>query len=123
MRIQTMAMYGYRYIPFTKDDLDKKPEVCRRVVFGLLGRYATNIDEAFMELSVYERELLRYALRLQGRIKLSEACFCLQLGAQPTRKVLKTLVEKQLITPVGAGQRRYHEYEMTQKARDFLLSR
>jgi very-short-patch-repair endonuclease len=121
MRIRTIAMYGYRYIPFSWDDLDKRPEVCRRTLYELIGRYSTNTSNAFMELSVYERELLRFALRLHSRISLSDACYCLQMGQQPTRKVLRNLLDKQLIKPVGSGQIRHHQYELEEKGRQLLL--
>jgi hypothetical protein len=121
MRIQTMAMYGYRYIPFSKDDLDKKPEACRRVVYGLLGRYSTHNGDAFMQLSVYEREILRYALRLGREIRTEDVSYCLQLGEDTSRRVLKSLMNIDLIKPRVSGAQRVHAYMLTEKARDFLL--
>ena len=41
MRIRTMVMQGYKYLPFTWDELDKKPEACRRAVYELLGRFSS----------------------------------------------------------------------------------
>ena len=59
MRVRTMMMYGYKYVPFTWDELEKKPEVCRRTVYELLGRFAMTEGKAYNELTVQEREVLR----------------------------------------------------------------
>lgn len=61
MRIRTMAYLGYKFVPFTWDELDQHPEMCRRTVYELLGRYSGKDDRAYRELTVYEQEVLRYA--------------------------------------------------------------
>lgn len=33
MRIRTIASYGYKYVPFAWDEMDKRPEACRRSVY------------------------------------------------------------------------------------------
>lgn len=37
MRVRTIALQGFRYLPFSYDELDKKPEACCRAVYELLG--------------------------------------------------------------------------------------
>jgi hypothetical protein len=121
MRIRTIAMYGYKYIPFGWDELDKKAEACRRSVYELLGRFSSNAGIAFTELTVSEREVLRYALRLNRPLHLADACYCLQLGAKPTRNVLVTLMEKKLIKPNGSGIQRHHSYLLEEKVKQYML--
>lgn len=41
MRIRTIAQYRYTFYPFSWDDLDKRPEACRRAVYALLGMYGS----------------------------------------------------------------------------------
>ncbi|TJY44398.1 hypothetical protein E5161_03185 [Cohnella pontilimi] len=121
MRIRTFALYGYRYMPFSWDELDKKPEMCRRTLYELLGRYSTNTGEDFMELLVYERELLRYALRLGRPFRMTDVCYCLQLGHIASRRVVRSMLNKKLIVSTGQGTQRLHEFQLTAKAADLLL--
>lgn len=121
MRVRTMTMYGYKYVPFSWDELDKRPEACRRSVYELLGRFSSTAGIAHKELTVFEREVLRYALRLNRPLRLSDACYCLQLRSEASRHVLRKLVEKNLIKPFGAGTQRYHGYVLEEKVMHYLL--
>jgi hypothetical protein len=121
MRARTMVMYGYKYLPFSWDELDKRPDACRRSVYELLGRFSSSGGIAFKELSVSEREVLRYALRLNRPFRLSDACFCLQLRPDASRTVLHMLLEKRLIKPLSKGTQRHHEYGLEEKAKNYML--
>lgn len=121
MRIRTIAMYRYKYIPFSWDQLDKSPDASRRSLYELIGRYSSNAGLAFEELTVFEREVLRYALRLARPLRLEDVRYCLQCGNEGTRNVLRKLVHKSLLKPIGSGTKRYHEYELLPKARDYML--
>lgn len=120
MRMRSMAMYGIKYVPFTWDELDKRAEVCRRTVFELLGRFNTT-STAYTKLSVFEREILRYALKLNRPMRMSDACYCLQLGKDSARSVLRKLLDKKLIKPVGKGNKRFHEYILDPKVMLYSL--
>jgi len=121
MRVRTMAMYGYKYIPFSWDEMDKRPEACRRTVYELLGRYSASMGTHYLALSVYERETLRCALRLNRPLRLADMNECLQLGPEASRRVLRKLMDKQLIRPMGKGSQRHHEYVVERNAADYLL--
>lgn len=121
MRIRTIAMYGYKYIPFGWDELDKRAEACRRSVYELLGRFSSTAGIALTELTVSEREVLRYALRLSRPLRLEDACYCLQKEAKSTRNVLVRLMEKKLIKPIGNGTQRHHSYILEEKVRQYML--
>jgi hypothetical protein len=121
VRARTLAMYGYKYVPFSWDELDKKPEACRRSLYELLGRLSGTAGTAYEELTVYEREILRYALRLNRPLRIADACYCLQLGEEASRKVLRKLVDKKIIKPTGTGTTRLHEFTLVQIAAEYLL--
>lgn len=110
MRVRTIAMYGYTYIPFSWDELDKKPEACRRAVYELLGRHST--EGSAPGLSVYEREVLRYAMRLNRPLRPADVRDCLRLGTTASRQVLRNLMEKKLIHPATGTTHRHHQYIM-----------
>jgi hypothetical protein len=121
MRIRTIAMYGYKYIPFSWDELDKRTEACRRSVYELFGRFSSTTGLAHKDLTVSEREVLRYALRLNRPLRLKDACYCLQMGTKPARNVLIRLMEKKLIKPIGNGTQRHHMYIIEEKAKQYML--
>lgn len=121
MRIRTLALYGYKFIPFSWDELDKRPESCRRAVYELLGRFSGSGDRAIRELTVYERETIRYALRLHRPFRLQDVCYCLGLGADASRRVLRKLLEKGVIRPLGHGRKKIRLYELDQRVKDYIL--
>ncbi|HEY0827212.1 MAG TPA: hypothetical protein VGE40_03885 [Bacilli bacterium] len=114
MRMRSMAMYGIKYVPFTWDELEKKAEICHRTVYELLGRFSAS-STAYTELSVFEREILRFSLKLNRPLGLRDACYCLQVGEDGARTVLRKLLDKKLIKPVGKGNQRFHEYSLEEK--------
>lgn len=122
MRIRTIAMYGYKYIPFSWDEMDKKPEACIRAVYELLGRFGNKEELALNQLSVYERELLRFALTHQGAFRLVDACRWLQLGRETSREVIRKLEVKQLISPEGGSSKRCHAFRLGNRAQSLLFS-
>lgn len=121
MRVRTMVTYGYKYIPFSWDELDKNPEACRRSVFEMLGRFTSPMGNGHSDLSVNEREVLRHTLGLNRSIHLNDICQCLQLGPEAARSVLRKLVEKNLIIPLGKGTKRYHRYLIRDGVADYLF--
>ena len=121
MRIRTMLLYGYKYVPFTWDELDKRPEACRRFMYELLGRFSSSSGKAFEELTVPEREFLRYALRLNRPIHLKDACYCLQWGPEASRRLLRSLIAKQLVKPIDSSKQRCHKYVIAEKYSYYLL--
>lgn len=110
IRIQTMAVNGIKYIPFSWDQLDNKPDQCRRIMFELLGRFAKNDNNGTLELSIYEREVIRYALFLNKPINIKDVSDCTKLKEDASRNLLRKLMSKQLIKPIGKGNRRYHYF-------------
>ncbi|MBB6671663.1 hypothetical protein [Cohnella nanjingensis] len=121
MRVRSIGVQGYRYFPFSYDELDKKPEACRRSVYELLGRFGSAPGAALMSLPVYERELLRFGWMRGGNpFTLAEACTCLQLRDDTTRKILKAMTGKEILLPLGVGGQRTHSYKLTDKADLYL---
>ncbi len=121
MRVRTMVMYGYKFVPFSWDELDKQPEVCRRAVYELIGRFSSPVGLAHKELSMPEREVLRYALVLNRPLRPSDASYCLQLGPEATRLVLRKLMNKKLLKSLGGSKQRHHQYTLEEKVREYML--
>lgn len=109
-KVRSMAIQGIKYIPFTWDEMDKKSESCRRAIYELLGRYTNGSGAAYSEVSLYEREVIRYALRLGRPIRMADVCECLQTAHQFSRAVLRKMVNKNLLRPIRENAARHHEY-------------
>ncbi len=119
-RVRSFTSNGYRLVPFSWDELDKKPEACRRSFAEIVGFYSTAKESELLKLPVYWRELIRYGVVLGRPIRLQDAMFCMQLGETAAAKVLKQMREQELLRPVGKGSLRYHEHLLTERAMNFL---
>lgn len=120
-RIRSMVLYGYKYIPFSWDEIEKDPEGCRRSVYELIGRFSGSDEAAYRDLSVYEREVIRYVLYLNRQFRVEDVSYCLQLEQSASRRVLRKLLEKQLIRPAGKGRQKIRIYELTEQASKYML--
>lgn len=121
-RVRKIAAHRYVYYPFSKDELDKEPDVCRRDLRELLTVHASPAgSRAMKELSVYEREVLRYGLLLPRPLRLEDVKFCLGKEHEFCRKVVRSLLAKKLLAPVKSGKLRNHGYIVLPRAREYLL--
>lgn len=120
MRIRSMAMQGLIYVPFSYDELDKKPDACRSSMYELLGRLGASPAADLMILSVQERELLRYVRTLDRAFNLKDVAQCLQQSPVTNRKYISQLVNKMLLRPKDANMQRHHYYELTDHARELF---
>ncbi|MFS0726229.1 hypothetical protein [Paenibacillus sp. 1P07SE] len=118
MRIRSMAMKGIVYVPFGYDELEKKPDACRRCVYQIAGSLNSSTD--YMALRVQEREMLRYALKLTRKFNARDVAQCLRYGERASREMLHSLVKKQLIRPYRAGNQRHHYYVLTSHGHEIL---
>jgi hypothetical protein len=119
-KVRSMVALGIKYIPFTWDDMDKKPDLCRRTIYELVGRYSGGFGTNYRELSLYEREVIRYALWLGRPIRMSDVRECLQSSQDLGRIVLRKLMLKKLVRPVNKDAIRNHEYVLEEEASRYL---
>ncbi|XID95419.1 hypothetical protein ACF3MZ_13260 [Paenibacillaceae bacterium WGS1546] len=121
-RVRMMGLRGIVYMPFSKDQLDKQPELCRQSFYELLGRYTSAGGSAAMEkLTPFEREVIRYGLHLNRPLRLEDVKYCLQCEYRRAHTVVKDLVEKNLMKPVKDSAIRIHQYLLLPEARDVLF--
>lgn len=120
MRIRTVAMYGHRYVPFSWDELDKRPEACRRTLYELIGRFGSR-ESKTRELSLLEREIIRYVLLLNRPFRFADICNGLQVGSDAARRALRRLLEKRVIRPLDADKKRHHRFVLEGHAKSYLL--
>ncbi|MDG0791000.1 hypothetical protein OMP38_09065 [Cohnella ginsengisoli] len=121
MRMRTFALSGYAYFPFSRDELDKKPDMCRRAVYELLGRRGRG-GSGLRDLDVYERELLRMAVDVLD-FTLNDVCDWLGVRQDKARILLRSMTLSQLLLRVGGGERRCHRYAIAEQGKELLWKR
>jgi hypothetical protein len=114
-RARSIAQFDYTYFPYSRDELEKKPEFCQRNLSERLGRIANTEGIGLLELPVYEREVLRFALLCPAPFQLANTYIWLQLTKETCRKVLRSLETKGYIGRVGGSQTRCHGFLITPK--------
>jgi len=119
-RARSVAVNGYIYFPYSRDELEKKPEFCQRNLFELIGRIGSMEGTGLLQLPVYEREVLRIAFMNRKPFQSADARMWLQLGKEACRKVLKQLLAKELICAVGGSENRFYSFVITEKAISLL---
>lgn len=121
-RVRRLAQLRIVYYPFSKDELDQEFERCRQDVREFLAIHAGAMgSRAMRELSVYEREVLRYGLLLLRPMKLEDVQFCLGLGEDTARRVVRSLIAKKLAKPLKEGKQRNFAYVVLPISRTNLL--
>ncbi|RED60437.1 hypothetical protein [Cohnella lupini] len=121
VRVRSMVALDIKYIPFTYDEMAKKPDMCRRALYELYGRHAGNASSAsYQQATIYEREVIRYALWLARSFRMDDVKTCLGKGTEFCREVLRSLIRRNLIKPHIEGLRRNHEYVLVEGASKLL---
>jgi hypothetical protein len=119
-RARSIATLGYTYFPYSRDELEKKPDFCQRNLFELIGRIGNIEGTGLLQLPVYEREVIRFAVFRDKPFRLADVCGWLQLIDETCRKILRNLEIKGLVYPIGGGRTRCHEFMITEKAISLL---
>lgn len=120
-RVRAMAAYRITPIPFSWDEITHKSEACRRSLYELLGRQSVVPDAAYTDLSVYEREVIRYAIWLNRPLRMKDIFHCTGKKKDTAIKILQGMVAKELIVPLYQGKQRIYQYMLTEKARRYLI--
>jgi very-short-patch-repair endonuclease len=119
LRQNHLTIEGWRILRFAYDDVHDKPRMCQQVIQQFFGRMHGGSDEG-TSLTPAEKEIVRFAMRKQAAISLGEAASVLSVGAKSARNSLRSLVRKQILSPVS-GERRHHAYRLSSGVNDILF--
>jgi hypothetical protein len=120
-RARSVAILGYTYFPYSRDELEKKPDFCQRNLYELIGRIGNLEGSRILELPVYEREVIRCAMLHYQAFRLNEVRSWLQLKNETCRKVIRELQAKGFVHSIGGGVTRCHAFMITDKAINLIL--
>lgn len=95
-KVRTMASLGISYLPFSMDEIEKRPETCRNSLAAILDYYSHTMPKV-AELSLYEREAMRYFSTLHTPFALADIQRHFKISRNKSIKIMHNLLAKQLI--------------------------
>jgi predicted transcriptional regulator len=119
-RARSVRLQGYIYFPYSREELETKPQFCQRDLYELIGRYGNVEGAGLLKLPVYEREVIRCALLRSKSFNLTDVSTWLQLKKERCTKVMQALVSKGLVISIGGGATRFHEFMISEKGFSLL---
>lgn len=120
-RARSVAAFGYAYFPYSRDELLKQSDLCRRDLQHFIQARTGTLHSDYLALSAYEREALRAACRLMSPILLAGLAKHLGVEIHTASKIARSLVTKGLYCKVGGGERRCHAFDVTKKGRILVI--
>lgn len=109
---------GWKMIHFSFDDVQQRPEVCRMLLQLVIGSHYIKKVET-ISLHVIEKEILRLAWRLEGRVRPKDVTDLLKIDFRTSRSWLRSLVDKGMLEPKGKGGK-IRSYELLDNSEIFL---
>lgn len=104
-----LALDGWIFLPIAYPSITDEPKQCQQLVLSFIGRFITS--DVPSSLSWVESETLRLARRLLRPFTASELSAHLRVSDRHARRILKHLVELQLLV-ITNGQERYRTYKI-----------
>lgn len=120
-RARSVAVLGYTYYPYGRDELEMNPDECRRDISAIIQSKSSSAGNDYLQLSVWERETLRAALVAIKPIGLEYLSRWLNQSDDTCSKVARGLVSKGLLDKHGGGEHRCHEFVLSEQGRRLLL--
>ncbi|MNC52558.1 hypothetical protein D3C75_1019100 [compost metagenome] len=103
------------------DDVQLRPELCVTLLKLVLSRFLPKEGNSAGVLPVTERELIRLACCLGGRLRPRDAAGRLGLNHRTAVRVLKDMCEKGLFIPEGKQEgKRIVRYQLQPRAVSYL---
>ncbi|MCD9024885.1 hypothetical protein [Cohnella silvisoli] len=85
-RARSVAALGYTYFPYSRDELEKKPDFCQRNLYELIGRIGNAEGVGLHQLPVYEREVIRFALFRNKPFRIADVSVCFSITKRHAEK-------------------------------------
>lgn len=115
-----LTVLGFQVISMAYDDVRQHPEQCVTLLRMVLSRFLPKEGNSG-GLTVREREIVRLACCLGGRVRPADAKAQLGLNHRTVVRTLKLLCEKGLLMPEGAPERkRVVCYQLQPRAVSYL---
>ncbi len=107
-RQNMLVIDGWYVLRFTYDAISEQPRLCQQTIQQLLGRWQSASQE-FNELSIYEREIVRFTSRALKPVTPNELCGEFKISGSYARLLLSELTGKRWLVP-ESGKIRHRSY-------------
>ncbi|WP_239696724.1 DNA-binding response regulator [Paenibacillus oryzisoli] len=104
-RQNQLMLDGWHIYRFPLDAIKEKPRRCQQLIQQVLGILYGGGMTTDLKLSLKQREILRFAIRLQRPFMPQEICDLLSIKGQHARKLLHELVQSKLLLPASGSDR------------------
>lgn len=109
-RQNQLVIDGWTVIRFSYDQIKENPRRCQQIVQQVIGRWLGD-EMDLTSFSIIEKEVLRLAIRKGDAIFPIEVVNYLKLSRKTAGKVLKQLVDKNMLLP-DSGVKRIRSYRL-----------
>jgi len=110
-RQNEIALSSWNILRFSIDKLKENPFSCQQHIRRMLELWYTEEQSDFLALPLYEREIIRLAVRSLTPITVGMVCDCLEMGRTFANKQIDSLVEKEWLEP-ASGKQRVRSYKL-----------
>lgn len=112
---------GWKMVHFSFDDIQDRPEVCRSLLQHVISPSLLRSNQPGPHhLPLLEKEIIRLAWMKGQPITPKNITDHLQIDFRTARRLLRNLVDKTLLHPLGSGNV-IRRYELSSAAREYLL--
>ena len=110
-RQNAIVLGGWNILRFSTDDLKEDPDHCRRTLRRMFERWYGEDPMDGSGLSVYQKEILRFAVQSVNPFTPKGAEAATGLSGKYVRKLLHDMVKMGLLEP-ASGDRRWTSYKL-----------
>jgi len=114
-----LVIDGWYVIRVTYNQIKEKPRLCQQTIQQLFGRWLVS-STSMNELTIFERETIRLAVRSTKPITPKDISFQLGIGVDYAQRLLRGLVHKQWLQP-ASGNVRIRSYGLHPSRSDIRL--
>lgn len=111
VRQNEIVLSGWNMLRFSIDKLKEDPLHCQRTIVRMLEHWYGEDNRALLDLPLYQREIVRLAMRSTVPVTPEMASLILGKGLKLTRSQLHELVERGWLENVG-GDARIRSYSL-----------
>lgn len=104
-----LALDGWTLLPIAYLSIKDEPKRCQQLILAFIGKFSST--EVSPELSWLEAEVIRYSRRMLRPLTPLEFAHHLHISDQHARKILHSLVERQILI-VASGKVRARTYQL-----------
>lgn len=114
-----LVIDGWYVLRITYNQVKEQPRLCQQTIQQLLGRWLVS-SESVGQLTIFERETIRFAARCTRPVTPKDICSELGVGTDFAQKLMRDLARKQWLLP-ASGSVRIRSYTLHPSRSDMRI--